>query len=362
MARRRSKNDGTKELATMLTVMTVGGFFLIKWMIEAIVSIIKGIIWVFVKISELVEKKQATTNINKDTVIKNNKLTEKEIKEELKVFDRSVYDDYFKPQIRNRGEKYYLDNKIFDFKQEENRFSCKVNGTENYDTTIIFNKENDSIIESATCSCPYFKDKQDYCKHIYALTLKAKGDKNNQIIITEIKNYMNGIKDALNNANDYIKNNALSFEDNSRNSYFEYANNTSIKIDNYNKQIIKYKDNEETLMDILKQLMDLSEELSRKIRITINNKRKNPTSTITPTTKPQKKSSVGTALVGLALLDSLNSSREQEDIDEDLETEMNAYNLEEWQKDLVRQGHYNPWNFEEDGDLEEDDYYYEDDK
>ena len=43
MARRR-KNDGTKELATMLTIMIFLGFFLIKWAIEAIVAIIKGII------------------------------------------------------------------------------------------------------------------------------------------------------------------------------------------------------------------------------------------------------------------------------------------------------------------------------
>jgi len=45
-----------------------------------------------------------------------------------------------------------------------------------------------------------------------------------------------------------------------------------------------------------------------------------------------------------------------------LEKEMDAYELEEWQKELVRKGEYDPWNFEEDGDLEEDDYYYEDDK
>ena len=36
--------------------------------------------------------------------------------------------------------------------------------------------------------------------------------------------------------------------------------------------------------------------------------------------------------------------------------------LEDWQKDLVRPGHYDPWSFEETRDLEEDDYYYEDEK
>lgn len=40
---------------------------------------------------------------------------------------------------------------------------------------------------------------------------------------------------------------------------------------------------------------------------------------------------------------------------------MDAYDLEDWQKDLVRQGRYNPWNFGEE-ELEEGDYYYEDDK
>lgn len=40
--------------------------------------------------------------------------------------------------------------------------------------------------------------------------------------------------------------------------------------------------------------------------------------------------------------------------------ELDAYDLEDWQKDLVKKGDYDPWNFEEE-DLEEDDYYYEDD-
>lgn len=53
---------------------------------------------------------------------------------------------------------------------------------------------------------------------------------------------------------------------------------------------------------------------------------------------------------------------EEEEKRKKQEKEMDAYGLEEWQKELVRKGEYDPWNFEEDGDLDEDDYYYDDDK
>ena len=43
-----------------------------------------------------------------------------------------------------------------------------------------------------------------------------------------------------------------------------------------------------------------------------------------------------------------------------LEKEMDYNGLEDWQKYLVRKGDYEPHNFEESGDLDEDDYYYED--
>ena len=42
-----------------------------------------------------------------------------------------------------------------------------------------------------------------------------------------------------------------------------------------------------------------------------------------------------------------------------LEDEMDALDLEEWQKDLVREGKYNPEDFEEEVE-DEDDYYYDD--
>lgn len=55
-------------------------------------------------------------------------------------------------------------------------------------------------------------------------------------------------------------------------------------------------------------------------------------------------------------------SNESNSSTDELEKQMDAYELEEWQKELVRQGKYDPWDFEEDGPLEDDDYYYEDDK
>ena len=43
------------------------------------------------------------------------------------------------------------------------------------------------------------------------------------------------------------------------------------------------------------------------------------------------------------------------------EEELDNYDLEPWQKEEIQNGNYDPWNFEEE-DLEEDDYYFEDDE
>lgn len=43
---------------------------------------------------------------------------------------------------------------------------------------------------------------------------------------------------------------------------------------------------------------------------------------------------------------------------EDLEKEMDLYDLDEWEKEEVREGNYEPEDFNDD-DLTEDDYYYE---
>ena len=47
-----------------------------------------------------------------------------------------------------------------------------------------------------------------------------------------------------------------------------------------------------------------------------------------------------------------NDNKEDEELDN--------YGLEDWQKEEVKAGRYDPWNFEEDDSSDDDDYYHED--
>ena len=57
------------------------------------------------------------------------------------------------------------------------------------------------------------------------------------------------------------------------------------------------------------------------------------------------------------LFDDEKNEKKKKNI-EDLEKEMDLYDLDEWEKEEVRDGNYEPEDFNDD-DLTEDDYYYE---
>ena len=57
---------------------------------------------------------------------------------------------------------------------------------------------------------------------------------------------------------------------------------------------------------------------------------------------------------------SFMNEQEKKNNSEYTDEELDTYGLEDWQKEEVKKGNYDPWNFEE--ELEEDDYYYEDDE
>jgi hypothetical protein len=63
----------------------------------------------------------------------------------------------------------------------------------------------------------------------------------------------------------------------------------------------------------------------------------------------------------MGFFDLLNSVGVDDNEDDDLEERMEEAGLEEWEKEEVRKGNQDIFNFEEE-DLEDDDYYSEDDE
>ena len=369
MARRKKNETSAWDVIMILLFFGVAAYYIIKWTIELICIIIVEIAKLITWISNKIQKKNNVRNITKtpfvDTKIKVEESLKTPIevkKEKLDIFDKSIYDNEFPVQIRNRGEVYYYEDKIKYFKENNNNYSCVVKGTENYNVKLSIG-ENNSVI-SSSCTCPYFSDKGHNCKHIYALLYKVKCSNNKEKIISEINNQISGIKTMIKNATDYLERNKSHFSY----SVIEEFNNYSRQ---YSSQTSYYEKNcsEKVLEDILLQhldsLLSISLELKQKIKKTLNEEN-SATTVITSMPKQKNENKIGftDVIAGIAIANELDkhfNREEDEDYDEELETEMDAYDLEDWQKDLVRQGRYNPWNFGEE-ELEEGDYYYEDDK
>lgn len=364
---RRKKDDGTEALVWILTICTVGIIFLIKWTIEFIVWLVKTIANAINKASNKSEKKRNINNITSEpftnTTIKDEtlKMPSSEIKEKLGIFDKSIYDEDFPIQIRARGESYFENNKIKYYKNTDNKYTCTVKGTEDYKVSVTFEEDSD-VIKEVSCSCPYYADKNNYCKHIYALLYKVKCSDNKDKLINEINEYLKSIKTMINNSQNYINRNSSKFTNSDIEEYNRYIHKYDWQLNNIEGKL-NNNTLEDTLMNYLEQLIRISVEFKERISYTINSERTANVSQTTTSKKSTNSSGVGGAIVGLALMDALSNRNDEDDdnVSGYTDDELDNYGLEDWQKEEVKKGNYDPWNFEEE-ELEEDDYYYDDDE
>ena len=354
MSRNKTKSSNN----TMIFLLVVATYYLIKLTIEIIYKIIdeivKLVIWILNKNQNKPTKNNKKTSI--DTELKERLITQLETNQEKpNIFDKNIYDNLFPVQIRNRGEKYYLEDKIKYFKKNDNNYSCIVRGTKNYNVKLKI--ENNNII-SSNCTCPYYSEEKQNCKHIYALLYKIKCSENKEKIISSINNQISNIKTIIKIATDYINKNKTHFSHHTieefNNYSKQYISQTSYYEKNYTEKLL-----EDTLLKNLNSLLNIKLELKEKIKKTLTEENINQ---VTSASKPEQKNKVNftEAVSGIIIANEIDKHFSEED-DEELEAKMETYNLENWQKNLVREKRYNPWNFEEE-ELEEDDYYYEDDK
>ena len=292
-------------------------------------------------------------------------------------FDETIYDNIFKPQIRYKGREYYFKNKVSDFMCNDNKIEANVQGTSKY--KVIVEYENSNKL-TATCTCPYYKD-GNYCKHIYAVIYKDKGSNNKNILIEELKynnntliefknsieelykKYIKYLKDFNIESNiELLKKDIVYYNSNidklnkdcNIESTITLTNNIKRKFSFYKTDLIKVI--EQACYDEMDNYHEKKNELinkyesikSKYINYEPNQAYKN--NKIINNTKEKKKT-------GYAYYDSLD-----EQTQENLEKEMEALELEDFEKDLVREGRYNPWNFASkcDRELNENDYYYDD--
>lgn len=375
---RRNKTQGLDVLVEMITIIIT----LIVGLIVGIFKLISGFFELLFNCEKKLEKQSNSNKIK----IKNNKpkvklrelekyvdkgpvtIYEEEI---IKIPSREIktpYDDLFKPQIKSRGINYFIEGNVINYKFDGQICSGEIIGTETYNTSISFYKNKN--IKKVSCSCLYFKKDNSYCKHIYTLLLKYCKKENVDGFVDietyrEVKqkkpkvnhNYYNrmleicySMKEIINNTENFYNSDEvivdIDIEDIYKEimSYQEKINYYSnIKIGELSEELI------ESAKEDLYELENLYENLGLEYEEILEN--------IEEEKLLEQEED---------LIDEDNSYFMNDNIDEEkyeLEYEReelrNTWGLFDHEIDEVQKGDYDPWQFEEDSE-DEDDYYYED--
>lgn len=356
MARYNNKNnefDFFKQLFLLFSSIGV----VIKWIIDFIAFVIGKFISFIIYIDRKITNKETSYDVLKKPFKDSNaKYKEKEIvtKEsiikKLNLFNMDIYDDMFSPQIRKRGEEYYEEDKIKYFKQNNNKYTCRITGTDTYRVSILFNNENNSVIDNANCTCPYHKEDNKNCKHIYALLLKIKCEPNKKIILSEISKNVKGISEMIENAIKDIGKNLKNYDTRYVKEFTEKAP-ACLEITRDIKKHSLECNSEKILIEYLINLLRIKSKMQDYIKCMLNSEK-------------------------VLYSDKENVSDEEKSIDLDFLFErkdkvQNEYDnvygytkeqlehLEPWQLELVKKGEYDPSGFEEQ-DLEDDDWHSDD--
>ncbi len=355
-------------IVMVLLILGVAAYYILKWAFKLLCLITAVIVKAVGNAVKKHRRKKAEKDIT-DVPFVDTELNIEETstapaevsREKLGLFDKRIYDGLFRPLIRERGEAYCSDGKIRDLKKTGTHYSCIVKGTADYNVELSFG-DNDKIA-SMSCTCPYYTERKQNCKHIYALLYKVKCGENKQKIIAEINRQIKGCKTMIKNAECYLEKNKQHFPSSTVKEFKRYSRLYSLNVQDYEK-IRFWNLSEEILLRRLNSLSAVSFELRQKIKSTLSEEIAE-SDTVAPEAceLSENRDGLMTGMASLMVFDELMtdcSDEKDNSYDEKLEAEMNSYCLEDWQKDLVRNGSYDVWNFDEE-ELEEDDYYFEDD-
>lgn len=122
-----------------------------------------------------------------------------EYKKELSfdLFNENL-DKLFSSKILERGENYYLENKVKYLEKIEDKYFSIVEGEEKYVVIIKYNEEEK--LTQVYCSCPC----EFYCKHICASILAIRNNKYNRFFKIMFANSNENLLEVVENFNYYL--------------------------------------------------------------------------------------------------------------------------------------------------------------
>ena len=327
----------------------------------------------------------SANTLNIETAIKSNsdnvnsahdedELKEKKLREQLGLFDKSIYDNLFTPNVIERGEEYFSDGKISNFSQSENKYTCKVNGTNQYDVQIIFNDENPDEIEEASCNCTYYTRQHKYCKHIYALLYKVKCSQNKEILDKKFAKIASETADMITKAAKDVNKNIDNYNRDVVEQFVKYTKNIHEQLEYWTYHYLNVK-TEHGRLNALQCLIKYTSGADLRIK-DLMNKMKDPAyaddvydedidddfddndfdeDNVTEDSKTRLLDELAIYQMSKNLFD--NKGHKKENFSDYSEQDLADSGLEEWQKDEVRKGNWEPWSFDENNEFEDDDYY-----
>lgn len=319
-------------------------------------------------------------------------------------YTSTKYDDLFKSSIKYRGLNYYFNNRVTSVNNKNNNITAVVKGNDNYNVSIN-NYGSDNI--EVKCECPYHNETDIYCKHVYALIISLEFPskkeelenifKNNIIKMKDIKDKLYSIVTSnkeyldqstylwINEMFDQYKiilndMNSLFSSSDSRELLYAipkaYFNLHSI-IDNYNfivdrviigKQEAEIRKKLEQEEIERQKILEEEKELERKRREELIRRKyeleaKRQKKELKRLKKIQRKKLRKLLWIGVAafIKGAADGLSEMDHYYPKKRSKKSNFDfLMDWEEDLVNKGEYEPYNFEEE-EMDEEDYYYEDD-
>ena len=327
----------------------------------------------------------SANTLNNETAIKSNsdnvnsshdedELKEKKLREQLELFDKSIYDNLFTPNVMERGEEYFSDGKISNFSQSTNKYTCKVNGTNQYDVQITFNAEKPDEIEEASCTCTYYTRQHKFCKHIYALLYNVKCSQNKEILDNKFAKIASETADMITKAAKDVNKNIDNYNRDVVEQFVKYTKNIHEQLEYWTYHylnvktehgrlnallcLIKYTSGADSRIDDLMNKMkdtsyadddyyeDIDDDFDDDDFDDDNEEEDSKTRLLNELAIYQMSNNLFN-----------NKSHKKENFSDYSEQDLADSGLEEWQKDEVRKGNWEPWSFDENNEFEDDDYY-----